>query len=99
MNLASLRRARVSGAGWRGIGLAAPLRGVPPAAHATTTPYLEASYGGDFSNDSSAPTQLIPNPPSAAPLPFPMGDNIVSGTTGAGDNDYFSFTVAPGEFL
>jgi hypothetical protein len=99
MNLASHRSVRASGAKWRGPALAAAVLAVASAAHATN--YLESSYGGDFSNDSSHPTQLIPNPDptSLTPLAFPTGDNIVQGATGNFDNDYFSFTIAPGQEL
>jgi PEP-CTERM motif len=99
MNFAFHRRVSASGAKWRGAALAAAVLAVASAARATD--YFESSYGGDFSNDSSHPTQLIPNPDptSLTPLAFAAGDNIVYGATGNFDNDYFSFTIAPGEEL
>jgi hypothetical protein len=70
--------------------MAAALISLGSAAHAAS--YPESAYGGDFSNINSSPTQL-----SASP--FSLGSNVVSGKTGNGDNDYFSFTIAPGDEL
>jgi hypothetical protein len=78
-------------ASWRGLAAAAAvLVNLGSAAHATT--YAESSYGGDFSNNNAAPTVLSTSP-------FALGSNIVSGETGNGDNDYFTFTIAKGQEL
>jgi hypothetical protein len=85
-------------AAFAGLVAAAAALGFGSLAQAAT--YPESAYV-DFSNDSANPTQLIPNPDpaSSTPLALPKGDNIVSGTTGDFDNDYFSFTIAHGQEL
>jgi len=52
------------------------------------TPFEEASQG-DLSDDRNEPTRLS----------LSVGENLISGTTQAGDLDYFSFTLAQGQEL
>jgi hypothetical protein len=72
------------------VGLGIALSAAPAAAVVA----YDEGVSGDLSNSGASPTNVS----------FVLGDNIVSGTSGrnpagAIDRDYFTFTVAPNQYL